>query len=188
MGSGLLSLVPPRYPVAGSGAGPTGCLAGGEAAGCQNSELRINVQGSREPDPQHGRRRRMASGVPGAAGRWLWAGAKKLAQSKAADRAATAAATGFAKQLPSFTTDRFGKRRASRQQRALAEGLARQVGGKVSYRTVIDYAERFVVWSDGKPLAAFPPPEDEKPLEERPELQNFNQALLVDPPPRRGGR
>ena len=97
----------------------------------------------------------MATAAAGGAGRWFIRALQRAVQSPAAKQAAAAAAAAAAKRLPKFGNDRLGKRRAAREQRELAEALARQVNGKLSYDTVIDHAHRVVVWSDGKPLAAF---------------------------------
>lgn len=78
------------------------------------------------------------------------------------------------------------KTRAERKRaRQTAINLARQVGGQFSEDTVVDGRERFVVWSEGNPIDAFPrldgspSPED---LQARVELRSF-QGQLQDPPP-----
>jgi hypothetical protein len=118
----------------------------------------------------------------GVAGKAAMAAAMKAGQSPAGKKALTAAAIAASKGISKVGADRWGTRKAAREQVMLAESLARQVGAKLSYNTVIAGSLHTVVWSEGKPLAAFPEVGGNQKLEERPELQNFNQALLKDPP------
>jgi hypothetical protein len=108
---------------------------------------------------------------------------KQAAKSAAVEQMVKSAATQAGKGMPKMSADRLGRRRASREQVKLAECLARQTGGKLSYDTVIGGAFHTVVWKDGKPLTAFPPVDNNGNLAERPELQSFNDALLHDAPP-----
>jgi hypothetical protein len=68
-----------------------------------------------------------------------------------------------------------------RSHRTLAIELARQVKGQYSERTIVSGRRRFVVWKDGKPIAAFPPVDGE--VSERAELLGFDTADIKDPPP-----
>jgi hypothetical protein len=103
-------------------------------------------------------------------------------------KAAAAAATSAGSWLAKSGVERFDARKTAREQVALAEGLARQIGGKISYATVIGTETYTVVWSEGKPLAAFPPIDGNEGLEQRPELQGFAESSLKDPPPETAGR
>lgn len=113
---------------------------------------------------------------------------RKAAQNKTVRKAAATAATSAGSWLAKSGVERFGARKAAKEQVALAEGLARQIGGKVSYKTVIGTETYTVVWSEGKPLAAFPPIDGNKGLEQRPELQGFAASSLRDPPSEHVGR
>jgi hypothetical protein len=113
---------------------------------------------------------------------------RKAAQNRTVRKAAAAAATSAGSWLAKSGVERFDARKAARQQVALAEGLARQIGGKISYATVIGTETYTVVWSEGTPVAAFPPIDGHEGLEQRPELQGFAESSLKDPPPEHGGR
>ncbi len=73
--------------------------------------------------------------------------------------------------------------KSRRANRKLAIQLARQKSGLYSEDTVVAGEARFVVWVGKVPLAAFPPlSESDGPLEERLELHDINQSLLLHPP------
>ena len=121
--------------------------------------------------------------VWGAAGKAAAVAAWKMARSDSGRKTLAAGATVASKAIAKFGADRWGRRRTAREQLKLAEGLARQAGGQLSYDTVIAGAAHTVVWVEGVPLAAFPPVDSNGDLGDRPELKNFNRALFKDPPP-----
>ena len=95
--------------------------------------------------------------------------------------AATAAARAAARAEP-LLRERYDRWSAGRTNRLLAIRLARQIQGTYSEGTIIAGTPHYVVWKAGAPVEAFPPVED---LELRPELRDFDQRLLKDPPPER---
>ena len=121
--------------------------------------------------------------VWGAAGKAAAAAVWKMARTDSGRKAIAAAAAAASKGAAKVGTERWGQRKAVREQLKLAQGLARQAGGQLSYDTVIAGAAHTVVWVEGAPLAAFPAVDGDGALDERPELKNFNKALFKDPPP-----
>jgi hypothetical protein len=78
------------------------------------------------------------------------------------------------------------KKGLTRKHRKTAMQLARQIEGQYSEKTIVAGRERFVVWKDGVPKDVFPSldeGEQDGPLDQRWELQNFPESLLKDPPP-----
>jgi len=113
--------------------------------------------------------------------------AQKAVASPAVRNGAALVATtvvGFATDIAGHSfKNRKPSGKSRRANRKLAIHLARQKGGLYSENTVVAGEARFVVWVDKVPLAAFPSlSESDGPLEERPELHDINQSLLLRPP------
>jgi hypothetical protein len=108
--------------------------------------------------------------------------ARAVARNKAVRGAAAAAAARLATRAEPVLRDRYERWSAGRADRLLAIRLARQIQGRWSENTIIGGKPHHVVWKDGVPVEAFPPVED---LELRPELRDFDRALLKIPPPER---
>lgn len=68
---------------------------------------------------------------------WLARGGRRLSKSNGVEKALGAAATAAATGLWKFGSQAVGRRQKERQQRELAERLARQVGAQLSYGTII---------------------------------------------------
>jgi hypothetical protein len=108
--------------------------------------------------------------------------ARAVARNKAVRGAAAAAAARLATRAEPVLRDRYERWSAGRADRLLAIRLARQIQGRWSENTIIGGKPHHVVWKDGVPVEAFPRVED---LELRPELRDFDRALLKIPPPER---
>jgi hypothetical protein len=108
--------------------------------------------------------------------------ARAAARNKTVQKLAVTAGLAAAKRGSPVVQARYAAWRDRRVDRDRAIKLARQIGGRYSADTIIDGSPHFVVWKDGKPVNAFPPVED---LAGRPELQDFNEALAIEPKQRR---
>jgi hypothetical protein len=116
------------------------------------------------------------------AGKSVAAAARAVARNKAVQGAAAAAAAKLAANAEPALRERYDRWSGARANRLLAIRLARQIQGSYSEGTIIAGTPHYVVWKAGVPVEAFPPVED---LELRPELRDFDQRLLKDPPPER---
>ena len=69
--------------------------------------------------------------------------------------------------------------------RRMAIADARQIQGKYSRGTIVCGRRRYVVWKHGSPQRAYPPVNESEldglRLSQLPELQDFNERLLIDP-------
>ena len=111
--------------------------------------------------------------------------ARAAARSKAVQGLAASAGAAAAARAGAAAEQRYGSWRERRLQRDRAIKLARQMRGRVSHETIIDGEPHVVVWKEGHPVQAFPPVAD---LAGRPELQDFDDRLAVEPPPLRPPR
>lgn len=120
----------------------------------------------------------LAAKAAAAGGSKAWGLAKRGAGNKAVKKAATKAGEGAAVTAAAGAATGGGtylaSRREDRKHRRLAMDLARQIGGQVSARTVIDGERYYVVWRGDEPLDTFPAlPKTAVALNERPELTGF---------------
>lgn len=108
--------------------------------------------------------------------------ARAVASNKAVRAVAAAGAAKLATSAEPMLRERYDRWSGARADRLLAVRLARQIQGRYSADTIIAGTPHYVVWKDGVPVEAFPPVED---LELRPELRDFDQRLLRQPPTER---
>ena len=111
--------------------------------------------------------------------------ARAVARNKAVRGAAATAAMKAAARAEPVLRERYDRWRGGRLDRDRAVKLARQIRGRFSEQTIIAGEPHYVVWKDGVPVEAFPPVPD---LELRPELRDFDDRLLHEPPPERPPR
>lgn len=111
--------------------------------------------------------------------------ARAVARNKAVQGIAASAAAGAATKLEPALRQRYDRWRDHRLDRDRAIKLARQIRGRYSDETIIGGEPHVVVWKDGVAVEAFPPVSD---LELRPELSDFDESLMLVPPPPRAPR
>jgi hypothetical protein len=111
--------------------------------------------------------------------------ARAVARNKAVRGVAATAAARAAARAEPLLRERYERWRGERTGRDRAIKLARQIRGRFSQDTIIGGEPHHVVWKDGVPVEAFPPVPD---LELRPELRDFDDRLLHEPPPERPPR
>jgi hypothetical protein len=116
------------------------------------------------------------------AGRAIASAARAAARNRTVRRLAMTAGVAAAKRGGPVAQARYAAWRDRRIDRDRAVKLARQLNAAYSTDTIIDGTPHFVVWKDGKPVAAFPHVDE---LAARPELQGFDQSLAVEPKPPR---
>jgi hypothetical protein len=114
------------------------------------------------------------------AARSIAAAARAVARNKRVRALAISAGAAAARRAAPVVQREYDVWRTRRLDRDRAVKLARQMGGRLSYDTIIAGKPHIVVWKEGRPVQAFPPVED---LAARPELVGFDQRLAVEPPP-----